>query len=264
MTATTGQAVRLDVSGGLATLTLDRPDTLNAMSQEMMTALDRQLDALEQVPDLRAVIVTGAGRGFCAGGDLLEFGTALKAGQDRLLNYLRRNARILQRIEDLPVPVIGAVNGVAIAGGLELLLCCDILIAAEGAQIGDCHARYGVVPAAGSTVRLPERIAPSRAAQMFYTGATLSAETLRDWGLVNEVVPADRLMDRAQDLAAEILACSPEVTRHLKALTGPEARDHRRQQRMEAEHQHFARHVDGQDLGRGLAAFREKRRPDFG
>lgn len=262
--AASAEAVRLDRSKGLAILTLDRPDTLNAMSQEMMTALDRQLDALSQVRDLRAVIITGAGRGFCAGGDLLEFETALAAGQDRLLDYLRRNARILQRIEDLPVPVIGAVNGVAIAGGLELLLCCDILIAAEGAQIGDGHARYGIVPAAGSTVRLPERIAPSRAAQLFYTGAPLPAETLRDWGLVNEVVPANRLMDRAQERAAEIMACSPEVTRHLKALTGPKARDPRRQGWMEAEHEHFARHVEGQDLGRGLAAFREKRRPDFG
>ena len=262
--AASAEAVRLDLSKGLAILTLDRPETLNAMSQEMMTSLDRQLDALSQVPDLRAVIITGAGRGFCAGGDLLEFETALTAGQDLLLDYLRRNAMILQRIEDLPVPVIGAVNGVAIAGGLELLLCCDILIATEGVQIGDGHARYGVVPAAGATVRLPERIAPSRAAQLFYTGATQSAETLRDWGLVNEVVPADRLMHRAQDLAAEIMACSPEVTRHLKALTGPEARDRRRQERMEAEHQHFARHVEGHDLGQGLAAFREKRRPDFG
>ncbi|MGR3454513.1 AMP-binding protein [Pseudooceanicola sp.] len=264
VTAAADEAVRLEVSEGVATLTLDRPDSLNAMSQEMMTALDRQFDALERVTDLRVVIITGAGRGFCAGGDLLEFETALKAGKDRLLGYLRRNRDIIQRVEDLPVPVIGAVNGVAIAGGLELLLCCDILIAAESARISDGHARYAIVPAAGSTVRLPERIAPSRAAQMLYTGAALPAETLRDWGLVNEVVPGDLLMTRAHEIAAEIRACSPEVNRHVKALTGREARDPARQERMEAELQHFAQHVEGRDLARGLAAFREKRRPDFG
>ncbi len=104
------------------------------------------------------MILTGAGRAFCAGGDLIEFEAALKAGGTKLIDTLRYNQDVLQLVEDLPVPVIGAVNGVAVAGGLELLLCCDIILAAEGVKIGDGHTRYGIVPAGGATVRLRERI----------------------------------------------------------------------------------------------------------
>lgn len=254
--------VRLEIIDGVALLTLDRPESLNAMSQPMMDALERQLDVIDATEGLRAVIITGAGRAFSAGGDLIEFGAALDAGPDRLLAYLRRNGEILQRVEDLPMPVIGAVNGVAIAGGLELMLCCDILIAAESAKIGDGHSRYAVVPAAGSTVRLPERIAPSRAAQMFFTAAAFSADILRDWGLVNEVVPSGQLLPRAIEIARDIARCSPEANRHIKALSR-RPHDATRRDRMEAELRHFAEHVLGNDLARGLAAFRGKRSPCF-
>src|SRR5690606_7489945 len=106
--------------------------------------------------------------------------------------------------EDLPVPVIGAANGVAVAGGLELLLACDIVLAAEGAKIGDGHAKYGVVPTGGATVRLVERIGRSHAAQLFYTAALVDAGTMVRWGLVNEVVAKDRLMQRAKEIAREM------------------------------------------------------------
>ena len=125
---------------------------------------------------------------------------------------------MLQLVEDLPVPVIGVANGVAVAGGLELLLCCDMIIAAVGAKIGDGHARYGVVPAGGATVRLIERLPPSRAAQLLYTASLVEAETLTAWGLVNEVVPKERLMVRAMEIAREVCACSPEVLRHVSRL----------------------------------------------
>src|SRR5690606_35997384 len=124
----------------------------------MMVALRRQLDAVAKLPGLRAVIVTGSGRAFCAGGDLIEFETELAAGT--LVETLRANQDVIQMVEDLAVPVIGAANGVAVAGGLELLLACDFVLAAEGARFGDGHARYGIVPAGGATVRLGERIGP--------------------------------------------------------------------------------------------------------
>jgi len=147
-----------------------------------------------------------------------------------------------------------------VAGGLELLLCCDLILAAEGARMGDGHARYGVVPAGGATVRLRERISASHAAQLFYTAALVEAETLHAWGLVNEVVPGDQLMERARSLAREIRARSPEAIRHIKALT---ARSPERQSRFEAELERFAEHVRGEDLARGLAAFRSKRPPPY-
>ncbi|MBX3530121.1 MAG: enoyl-CoA hydratase/isomerase family protein [Rhizobiaceae bacterium] len=251
------------MGGGIATLTLDRPESLNAASQEMMQSLERRLRSLASLPDLRAVILTGAGRAFCAGGDLLEFEAALKAGGTTLIDTLRYNQDVIQMVEDLPVPVIGAVNGVAVAGGLELLLACDIIVAADGAKIGDGHSKYGVVPAGGATVRLSERIGPSRAAQLFYTASLADARTLMEWGIVNEVVPKGDLMERTLELAREICQRSPEANRHIKALTGHMARAEERTARIRRELDRFEQHIHGADLANGLAAFRAKRNPDY-
>ncbi|MGE3307179.1 MAG: AMP-binding protein [Rhizobiaceae bacterium] len=248
------EAVTLSLDAGVAILTLNRPDSMNAFSQAQTQALERQVQALAAMPDLRAVIVTGAGRAFCAGGDLIEFEQALAAGT--LVETLSYNQNVLTMVEELPVPVIAAVNGVAIAGGLELILCCDIVIAAEDARIGDGHARYAIVPAGGATVRLLEKLSAAHAAQLFYTAATVDAATLRQWGLVNETVASDRLMDRAMQVAREIAARSPEAIRHIKALT--RRTDPGRTARLRAEIEHFAEHLDGRDLARGLAAFRQR------
>ncbi|MDP3525154.1 MAG: enoyl-CoA hydratase/isomerase family protein [Hoeflea sp.] len=248
----------LSVEDGIAVLTLNRPDSLNAMSQAMVKSLESRLVHLATLPGLRVVILTGAGRAFSAGGDLVEFEQALNASKQTLLEYLGYNMGVLQRLEDLPVPVIGAVNGTAVAGGLETLLCCDILIAAEGARIGDGHVRYGIVPAAGATVRLGERISPSRASELFYTARLVEAATLRDWGLINEVVPPGQLMSRAMEIARDISRHSPEAVAHIKFLTGKGARTPERQSRIATEIARFALHVDGRDLARGLSAFKLK------
>jgi enoyl-CoA hydratase/carnithine racemase len=252
--------VTLELRDGIATLTLNRPDQLNAMSRELMRSLAAQLDVLAGSAGLRVVVVTGSGRAFSAGGDLIEFDEALRSDPARLLADLRFNQQTMSRVEALPVPVIGVANGLAVAGGLELLLCCDLVLAAQGARLGDGHARYGVVPAGGATVRLRERISPSHAAQLFYTANLVDAQTLHAWGLVNEVLPGDRLMDRALALAREIARCSPEAVAHIKALT---ARSPERQQRFEAELERFAGHIGGEDLARGLSAFRAKRPPPY-
>ncbi len=253
-------AVTLRIDDGIATLTLNRPDQLNAASRELMHALDAHLATLEQMAGLRVVIVTGAGRAFSAGGDLIEFEAALQADKNLLLRDLTYNQHVITRLANLPVPVIAAINGATVAGGIELMLACDLIVAAAGARIGDGHARYGVVPAGGSTVRLMERLPPSRARELLYTAKLVTAETLQGWGLVNDVVPADALMDRARQLAREICRSSPEVVRHIKALiTSTAPRD----QRLQGELDRFADHVDGDDLAEGLAAFREKRQPRF-
>ena len=257
-----GECVRLSFEDGVATLTLDRPGNLNAASEAMMRSLERQLRTVAALPALRVVILTGAGRAFCAGGDLIEFEAALKAGGTRLLDTLRYNQDVIQMIEDLPVPVIAAANGTAVAGGLELLLACDIVLAAEGARIGDGHAKYGVVPAGGASVRLGERIGKGRAARLFYTAELLDAATLAEWGLVDEVVPKDRLMQRARELARAIAAASPEVVRQVKALTRPSS-DAARQARIRAELERFRLHIEGADLAEGLAAFAAKRAPVY-
>jgi enoyl-CoA hydratase/carnithine racemase len=243
------------VQDNIATLTLNRPDKLNAASRELMQSMAAQVQAVARLPAVRAVIIAGSGRAFSAGGDLIEFGAALEADPATLLADVRFNQDVFRQIEALPVPVIGAANGLAVAGGLELLLCCDIILAAEGVKMGDGHARYGVVPAGGATVRLGERISPSHAAQLFYTAGIVDAGTLSAWGLVNEVLPADKLLPRAMELAREICRCSPEAVRAIKSLTAPSPE---RNRRLEAELERFAEHVRGSDLAKGLAAFRAK------
>lgn len=256
--------VRLTLADGTATLVLDSPANLNAASAALMTALERRLRALAAEPSLRAVIVTGTGRAFSAGGDLAEFRALLGQGGARLVETLRYNQQVIAMIEDLPVPVIGAANGVAVAGGLELLLACDFAIAADTARLGDGHARYGVLPAGGATVRLIERVGPARAAQLFHTAELLDAPTALAWGLVSEVVPAPRLMARATEIAQAIARNSPEVVRRVKRLTAAALRDPARQARLDAEITGFAAHVHGVDLAEGLAAFAEKRPPRYG
>jgi enoyl-CoA hydratase/carnithine racemase len=256
-------AVRLGVEQDIATLTLNRPRSLNALSHEVMSSLAQRLDDLAGMPNVRVVILTGTGRAFSAGGDLIEFEQALRQGGAHLIERLRYNQHVIQRLEDLPVPLVGVVNGLAVAGGLELLLCCDLLVASESARLGDGHARYGIVPAGGATVRLLERLAPAHSARLFCTGELVDADTALRWGLVNEVVQPEQLQQRSLALARDIAARSPEALRHVKALTHPRARDERRAQRLSDELDHFAAHLLGTDLKRGLAAFRAKRDPNF-
>ncbi|MGO4839666.1 enoyl-CoA hydratase/isomerase family protein, partial [Rhizobiaceae sp. 2RAB30] len=131
------------------------------------------------------------------------------------------------------------------------------------ATLGDGHARYGIVPAGGATVRLAERIGPARAAQLFHTAALIDAKTAAEWGLVNEVVPGEKLLPRAMEIAREICCVSPEVSRHIKALTGRGTRCARRTERFEAELERFEQHLAGSDLAEGLAAFRVRRQPRY-
>lgn len=257
------QSVLLAYEDGVATLTLNHPSSRNAMSQKMVRALESRLREAAMLPGLRVLVLTGAGDAFCAGGNLVEFQEARSEGGSRLLDMLAYNLGVIQMVEGFPVPVIGMVNGAAVAGGLEVLLCCDIIVSAEGAKLGDGHAKYGIVPAGGATVRLPERIGVSRAAQLFNTASLVDAATLRDWGLVNEVVPRDQLHQRVQEIARDICRTSPQVLSHIRWLTRPGSRDTERQARMQAEIARFGHHLDGGDLEEGLRAFAEKRRPDF-
>ena len=159
--------VILECADGIAVITLNRPNALNALSTSVMHALDGVLDQLTADRALRSVIVTAQGRAFSAGGDLLEFNNQLQSDPRKLIETLAYNQRVFARLEALTVPVIGAVNGTAVAGGLELLLCCDVLVASEDAKLGDGHAKYGVVPAGGATVRLFRKIPVNRAMQLF-------------------------------------------------------------------------------------------------
>lgn len=259
---TAAEPVLLSRSGYVATITLNRPAALNALSPDVVDALDRVLDELQADDTTRVVILTGAGRAFCAGGDLLGFGRELELDPPSLIDTLAYNQRVLEKLRALPMPVLAAVNGVAVAGGLEMILACDVVIAAETAKIGDGHARYAIVPAAGSTVQLLTRMHGAHARHMLFSAELFSARQCMDWGLVTEVVPAERLHDRAQEIARQYSQQSPAVLRHMKALARA-VHDGTVQTGLRAELQAFQTHLTSHDLAEGLRAFRDKRQPRY-
>jgi enoyl-CoA hydratase len=189
-----------DVADGVAVVTMHRPDARNALNTELRRAVPRTLRELDADPDVRVMILTGADPAFCAGLDLKELGTSgLSADPD---------ATPLP-FGSLTKPLIGAINGAAVTGGFELALGCDLLIASERARFADTHARVGVMPGWGLTVLLPQAIGIRRARQMSFTGNYVDAATALAWGLVNEVVPHEALLDRARELAVD-MASVPE------------------------------------------------------
>jgi enoyl-CoA hydratase len=208
-----GEAVVLiDKHEGIATVTLNRPDKLNALNRELRLAFCHAMQALRGDPEVRAVIVTGAGRAFCVGLDLRELGTGTSGIGDE------GNATFVTVIEDMEVPVLAGVNGFAITGGFELALACDMMIAAEEAQFADTHARVGVMPGGGMSARLPRAVGIRKAKELSLTGNYLPAREAERMGLVNRVVPKDQLLDAARELANQITGANQTIVRQMKRL----------------------------------------------
>lgn len=206
--------VEIERCGGYAVVTMNRPEAMNALSAALRSGLARAFDALEADPDVRVLILTGAGkRAFTAGLDLRELG----AGESSLTEAVEQEdpARALGRFTG---PVIGAINGVAITGGFELALACDVLIASENARFADTHVRVGVMPGWGLSQRLSRAIGISRAKELSLTGNFLDAQTAAAWGLVNRVLPAEALMPAARQLAEDMLSADPQMLKAYKAL----------------------------------------------
>ncbi len=202
---------------GYAVITLNRPQSMNALSKALMTALTEAIDALAARPDVRVLILTGAGRAFCAGLDLKEIGS----GQGSLGGAAPAAKPIGDPVAALgrfAGPVIAAVNGVAVTGGFELALACDMLLAAEGARFADTHARIGVAPGWGLSQKLSRAIGPYRAREVSLTGNWVSAEQAAAWGFVNRVLPAEGLMPAARALALDMLGTLPAMLLRYKAV----------------------------------------------
>ena len=214
--------VLVEIADLVAVVTLNRPACRNAISAGLLTSLREALTDLDGRPDVRAIVLTGADPAFCAGLDLAELG---QPGGP--LSGVAGSTVI----PDLARPLIGAVNGPAVTGGLELALACDLLIASERAAFADTHARIGVLPGWGLTVALPEAVGLRRAREMSATGNFISARTALEWGLVNHVVPHGELLDFSRRLAADMATTDPDALAAIFAsydegavVTGREAR----------------------------------------
>lgn len=197
----------VEISDGIAVVTLNRPEVRNALDAELRRSLWSSFTALDGDPEVRVVILTGADPAFCAGLDLRELGgtDGGLAGRDDVAISGGATA-----IPTTTKPVIGAINGVAVTGGFELALACDFLIASERARFADTHARVGIQPGWGLTVALPQAVGLRRARELSFTGNYLDAPTAFAWGLVNRVVPHDELLDTARALATDIVGNDPD------------------------------------------------------
>lgn len=239
--------VLTDVADHVAIVTLNRPERRNAISGRLLTVLRESLADLDGRADVRAIVLTGADPAFCAGLDLTELGqpggplSAAVAGPV---------------IPDLGTPLIGAVNGPAVTGGLELALACDFLIASERARFADTHARIGVLPGWGLTAELPEAVGLRRARQMSATGNFVTADVALRWGLVNQVVPHAELMPTAAALAADIASSDPGTVRAIFATYDEAARAARGEALAIEARAHARWHSGGIDAGQ-VAARRE-------
>jgi enoyl-CoA hydratase len=200
---------------GYAVLTLNRPEAMNALSAALRRALAEAIAELAAEPSVRVLVLTGAGRAFCAGLDLKELGAA---GGAPALGGAAAAADPVAALAGFAGPVIAAVNGAAVTGGFELALACDVVLASEEARFADTHARVGVLPGWGLSQRLPRLVGPGRAKELSLTGNFLGARQAEAWGLVNRVLPADGLLPAARALARDMLTAVPDMLPAMKRL----------------------------------------------
>lgn len=257
-------AEKISVSrrGPVAHVVLNRPGKLNALDYDCLDLLERHFAEIDQDDDIRAVMLSGSGRCFCAGADLgLVSGIA---GEPAAFDaFLRRWHEVFGAIEACGKPTIAAVHGFALAGGFELVQVCDLLILAESATIGDQHARFGLFPGGGSTQRLP-RMVPKRVANwLLFSGEGIDAATALSVGLANRVVPDDEVLDAAQEMALLLAERSRLASRAIKTSIRTGA-GLPLNEALDIERAIAVQHMASADARHGLSAFTTRATPDFG
>ena len=259
-----GTAIAVPPDAELAVLTLDRPAELNPLDHDTIRALRAALDALDREPRVRAIAVTGAGRAFSAGGDMKKYRTLQRdpVGFPAFLDDLHG---LLTAMGAAATPVIALVNGIAVAGGIELLLGCDFAVAAESARIGDAHLPYGQMGGGGSLTLLPRTVGPARARELVFTGRLLAAAEAREWGLVSRVVPDADLHLAGVEIARGLATRSPLAVANAKRTLNAAYWDGTAiAAGLRLERETAGRYgLTSADAHEGLAAFAEKRAPRF-
>ncbi|WP_433199738.1 enoyl-CoA hydratase/isomerase family protein [Nocardia sp. CA-107356] len=253
-------ATSYEVRGPAAWIRLMRPDKRNALNPDILAGIGAGLDRAER-DGARAVVIASSGPVFCAGADLTHVLDGI-GDLDGIARLLGDAGTLTRRIEAHPAPVVAAVNGAAVAGGLELVLACDLVVAAENATFADGHVAYGLFPGAGSSVRLPRLIGANRARHLMYTGGSLSAEQALALGIVCEVAPSDQLEAAVEALCHRLARGSRAGLARMKRVIR-EAGDLSLADGLELELAEARAHLRSPDVAEGLAAFAEGRRPRF-
>jgi 2-(1,2-epoxy-1,2-dihydrophenyl)acetyl-CoA isomerase len=255
--------IRSEANDQITTITLNRPEKLNAFSGTMREELLDALRAAAADEDCRVVIITGAGRAFCAGGDV-EYMSGLQKNGDveSFRNLLNAGRDVVTQIAEMPKPVIASVNGIAAGAGCNLALACDYRIASDTAKLGETFVKIGIHPDWGGTWFLPRLVGPSRAFELLTTGRMVDAAEALAIGMVDRVVPLTDLPEQTLTLAREIAQGPPQAIADIKrALSASRTNSLLAQVELESEHQ--VRAFQSRDAAEGMAAFFEKRAPRF-
>ena len=253
------QTIRMEKKAGIGYLTLNRPEVRNAFSREMIDELQQALTVIDKDNQIRVLIITGAGHVFQAGADISELRSM------RPMDILRWNegiVRINAALEKLRQPVIAAINGAALGGGLELAIACTLRIAAESAVMGLPEVKLGIIPGTGGTQRLPRLIGKGRAAELLLTGKIIDAREAFQIGLVNRVTADEQLMPAAEKLTAEILVNAPIAVEMAKDALEV-GKDLPLEQAVQYSQKNCITCFSTADMQEGMAAFLEKRKPGF-
>lgn len=252
--------VEFRVENAVAIVTINRPEAMNALNAEVLAGLGEAIGRIESSPEIRCAIVTGAGeKAFVAGADIKRF-EGLSPAQAQAV--AEDGQAMLSRLEELRAPVIAAVNGFALGGGLELALACDFIYAARTAKLGLPECTLGLIPGFGGTVRLGRRVGPGRAREIAFTGGMIGADEALAMGLVNRVTEPGELMAAATQTAATIASRAPLAVGMIKQSILKSA-DRTRDEAMALEARLFGRAFETQDQKEGVRAFIEKRKPLF-
>ena len=251
--------VEYSTDNGIATITLNRPDTLNAMNSKLMEGISERISRVEEDKDVRVVIITGAGRGFCAGADLSDAATAREPNNDSMVDAFNP---ALRAVHNCPVPTVARINGPAAGGGMGLALACDIVIAAKSAFfVATFGPRLGIVPDLGSTWTLPRSLGRSRAIATAMLGDRIPAETAEAWGLIWKSVADNDLDAEVAKITSRLKMTSSEaMVRIRQSIDAAPRNSFSDQLDLETHHQGF---LIPRNMQEGAAAFMEKREPTF-
>jgi enoyl-CoA hydratase len=256
----TFETVMMDLQKGVLTITINRPDKLNALNAKTIDELHEALAEAENDPDVKVLIITGSGnKSFVAGADIAEFAD-FNVDQGRQLSA-RGHFKIFNFIENYSKPVIAAVNGFALGGGLELAMACHIRVASDNAKLGLPEVSLGVIPGYGGTQRLAQLVGKAKAFELICTADMINAEEAYKWGLVNHVVTLEELMPKAQQIAEKIASRSLVAVR--TAIKVINAGFNKHENGYEVEIEEFGKLFSTEDFKEGVNAFINKRKPNF-
>ncbi|HEX2944090.1 MAG TPA: enoyl-CoA hydratase/isomerase family protein [Rhodopila sp.] len=253
--------VLVQQDGAVGIIRLNRPDKFNCLSLDVLRGIIAALDRFEAAPKVRAVLVASTGKHFCTGADLEEV-LALRAERAWLADFIATGHAAMARLEASPLPVVAAVQGLCLAGGLELVLACDVAFAAATARFGDQHAQFGLIPGWGGSQRLPRAIGMRRAMDLFLSAAWIDAGTAQGWGLINHVAEETALHDEALSYCRTLSERSRSGLATMKRLAR-QGGDMALQDGLRLEQAQAVDALLSPDVTEGLDAFRSRRKPRF-